>query len=74
MTYQPNSCTKLYWASDAAHGDTRNHDGTALEEDVAHIDILEGQVPEDIVVSGTVDQRQLYLHAVVISICEDAVL
>ena len=44
------------------------------KEDVAHIDILAGQVPEDPEVPGTVGQGQFNLHAVVVGIGKKAVL
>ena len=69
---------------DGLVGDARDDHGTTLEEvgvlqhgikeDVAHIDVLAGQVPEDPEVAGTVGQGQLNLHAVVVGIGEKAVL
>ena len=45
-----------------------------IKENVAHVDVLAGQVPEDPEVPWTVGQGQFCLHAVVVGIGEKAVL
>lgn len=45
-----------------------------IKENVAHVDVLVGQVPEVPETPGTVEQRQLNIHAVVVGIGEKAVL